>query len=326
MKTTAGELAAHQNQDIEGVFLVLQKDQRADRTSGKPYLSLQLGDNTGTVDARVWEGVEQLPAFEVNDVVKVRGRIQSYRNRLQLSVRTVAPVPPGEVDPSALLPHTSQNVDEMFAALGAMVAAMRDPHLKALLESVLGDPEIAERYKRAPAAKTLHHARIGGLLEHVLSLAHMAEKAASHYPTINGDLLLAGIVLHDVGKIYELSYDKSFQYTTRGKLVGHISIGVEMVREKIRTLPGFPPELKLLLEHMILSHHGQLDFGSPVLPAFPEALLLHYLDDLDSKMEAMRATLAAAPTTAGDEWSLRCQSLERNLLRLDTFWKNEEPK
>ena len=180
--------------------------------SGKPYLSLQLGDNTGTVDARVWEGVDQLPPFEVNDVVRVHGRIQSYRNRLQLSVRTVAPVPPGEVDPAGLLPKTSGNVAEMFAELRGMVAVMRDPHLQALLESVLGDEAIAARYQRAPAAKSMHHARIGGLLEHVLSLARLGEHAAANYPGVNRDLLLTGIVLHDVGKIHELSYDRSFQY------------------------------------------------------------------------------------------------------------------
>jgi len=318
MKSTAGELATHPDQDVEGVFLVLQKDRRADRNTGKPYLSLQLGDQTGVVDARVWEGVEQLPPFEVNDVVRVHGRTQSYRNRLQLSVRSVDPVPPGEVNAGSFLPHTAYNVEEMFTELTAMVAAMRQFHLKALLESVLGDEEISTRFRRAPAAKTLHHACIGGLLEHVLSLARLSGRLAEHYPVINRDLLLAGVVLHDIGKIYELSYDRSFQYTTAGKLVGHISLGLELVREKIRALPDFPAELKLLVEHLILSHHGHLEFGSPVLPAFPEALLLHYLDDLDSKMESMRAT----PVAKGDEWTARCLSLERNLLRVDRFWKD----
>lgn len=318
MKSTAGELATHPDQEVEGVFLVLQKDRRADRTTGKPYLSLQLGDQTGVVDARVWEGVEQLPPFEVNDVVRVHGRTQSYRNRLQLSVRSVDPVPPSEVDAGSFLPRTAYNVEEMFTELTAMVAGMRQPQLKALLESVLGDQEIAGRFKRAPAAKTLHHACIGGLLEHVLSVARLSGRMADHYPAVNRDLLLAGVVLHDIGKIYELSYDRSFQYTTPGKLVGHISLGVELVREKIRGLPAFPAELKLLVEHLILSHHGHLEFGSPVLPAFPEALLLHYLDDLDSKMESMRAT----PVAKGDEWTTRCLSLERSLLRVDRFWKD----
>jgi 3'-5' exoribonuclease len=231
----------------------------------------------------------------------------------------VDPVPPEEADPASFLPRTAHNVEEMFGELTAMAAAIRQPHLKALLEAVLGDPEIAARFRRAPAAKSMHHACVGGLLEHVLSLARLCQGLAEHYP-VNRDLLLAGAVLHDVGKIYELSYDGAFQYTTPGKLIGHIALGLELVREKIRALPDFPAELKMLIEHMILSHHGHLEFGSPVEPSFPEAVLLHYLDDLDSKMAAMRAT----PAAEQDQWTARCASLQRSLLVVDRFWKDEE--
>jgi HD domain len=155
----------------------------------------------------------------------------------------------------------------------------------------LDDPEIAERYRRAPAAKQIHHAYLGGLLEHVLSLCVLARMTAGHYEIVDRDLLLAGVVLHDIGKIYELNYERGFSYSNDGQLVGHIAIALRMVNEKLRGLPDFPPLLRSLVEHMILSHHGQLEFGSPKLPQFPEALLLHYIDDMDSKMECMRALI-----------------------------------
>jgi 3'-5' exoribonuclease len=168
------------------------------------------------------------------------------------------------------------------------VAGMKNAHLRGLLNAMLDDPEIARRYKIAPAAKQIHHAYLGGLIEHVLSLCGMAALAASHYRAVDLDLLLTGVVLHDMGKIYELSYERGFSYSTEGQLLGHIIIAMRMVAEKLAAIPDFPPRLRTLVEHMILSHHGQLEFGSPKLPQFPEAMLLHYLDDLDAKMECMR--------------------------------------
>jgi len=165
---------------------------------------------------------------------------------------------------------------------------VENSHLKGLLEAMLDDPDVAARYRRAPAAKSIHHAYLGGLLEHVLSLCTLARVAASHYSFVDYDLLIAGVVLHDIGKIYELNYDRGFSYSDEGQLLGHIHIALRMVGDKLRGLPDFPPLLRTLVEHMILSHHGQLEFGSPKQPQFPEALLLHYLDDMDSKMECMR--------------------------------------
>jgi 3'-5' exoribonuclease len=163
--------------------------------------------------------------------------------------------------------------------------------LKALLEAILDDPDVATRYRRAPAAKQIHHAFLGGLIEHVLSLSGLARLTAAHYPTIDYDLLITGVILHDIGKIYELNYERGFSYSNEGQLIGHISIAMRMVGDRLRGLPDFPPLLRTLVEHMILSHHGQLEYGSPKLPQFPEALLLHYLDDMDSKMECMRALI-----------------------------------
>jgi 3'-5' exoribonuclease len=177
----------------------------------------------------------------------------------------------------------------MWTELRGIVSAVHNPHLKALLDAMLDDEDVSRRYRRAPAAKQIHHAWLGGLIEHVLSLCALARLTASHYPQVDYDLLITGVVLHDIGKIYELNYERGFSYSNDGQLLGHISIGMRMVGDKLRDIPGFPPKLRTLVEHMILSHHGQLEFGSPKLPQFPEALLLHHLDDLDSKMECMRA-------------------------------------
>ena len=197
------------------------------------------------------------------------------------------------------------------------------PHLKALLEAMLDDEDIAWRYRRAPAAKQIHHAYLGGLIEHVLSVCALARATGPHYPNVDLDLLIAGIVLHDIGKIYELNYERGFSYSNDGQLIGHISIGMRMVADKLRGLPGFPPQLRTLVEHMILSHHGQLEFGSPKLPMFPEAMMLHYLDDLDSKMECMRA-LAEHDRQVEGCFTTYSNALDRMVLKKGRYLAGEE--
>jgi 3'-5' exoribonuclease len=206
----------------------------------------------------------------------------------------------------------------MWRELQGMVAGLTNPHLKGLLESVFADEDIARRYRRAPAAKHIHHAFLGGLLEHVLSVCGMARLAAAHYANIDCDLLIAGVLLHDIGKIYELSYERGFSYSEEGQLIGHISIATRMLHDKLRGLPDFPPRLRALVEHMILSHHGRLEFGSPKLPQFPEALLLHYLDDMDSKMESMRALIEHDRQVEGCFTSYNA-ALERMVLKKDRY-------
>src|SRR5205807_2181332 len=193
-----------------------------------------------------------------------------------------------------------------------------DPHLKTLIQSFMSDPVIASAYRNAPAAKTLHHAYIGGLLDHVVSLFRSCDLLSRNYPQMNRDLLLAGAFLHDIGKIHELSYSRSFSYTSRGQLLGHMIIELEMLQAKLAQMPHFPDKLKILLEHLIISHHGEYEFGSPKLPMFPEALMLHYLDDLDSKMESMRAHFERE---AGQEspWTSYNGSLGRPLLNSSKF-------
>ena len=198
------------------------------------------------------------------------------------------------------------------------VATFQNPHLKSLVQAFMADPEIAAAYRNAPAAKTLHHAYIGGLLDHVVSLFRSCDLMCRNYPQINRDLLLTGAFLHDIGKIHELTYNRSFSYTTKGQLLGHMIIELEMLQAKLARLPGFPEELKTLVEHLIISHHGQYEFGSPKLPMFPEALMLHYLDDLDSKMEAMRAQFERE-SMLDSPWTSYNASLGRPLLNTEKF-------
>ncbi|MGC2727880.1 MAG: HD domain-containing protein, partial [Candidatus Sulfotelmatobacter sp.] len=194
----------------------------------------------------------------------------------------------------------------------------QNSYLKSLLQAFMSDPEIAAAYRNAPAAKTLHHAYIGGLLDHVVSLFRSCDLVSRNYPQVNRDLLLTGAFLHDIGKIHELAYNRSFSYTTRGQLLGHMIIELEMLQAKLAMVPDFPVELKTLLEHLIISHHGHYEFGSPKLPMFPEALLLHYMDDLDSKMEAMRAHFEREADLESP-WTSYNASLGRPLLNSAKF-------
>jgi 3'-5' exoribonuclease len=202
--------------------------------------------------------------------------------------------------------------------LGEFVDTIENPWLKRLVKDFMADDAIATAYRNAPAAKTLHHAYIGGLLDHVVSLFTVCDLAARNYPQVNRDLLLTGAFLHDIGKIHELGYQRSISYTTKGQLLGHMIIELEMLHEKLAQIPGFPDELKVLVEHLIISHHGQYDFGSPKLPMFPEALMLHYLDDLDSKMESMRAQFERE-SELETPWTSYNPSLARPLLNTRKF-------
>jgi 3'-5' exoribonuclease len=310
---------------IDTSFLVRSKEIRQKKT-GEPYLSLLLGDRTGQVDAKMWDNVTDkvVDSFDRDDFVKVKAVVQIFQNRPQLTIHTVQRIDDSKIDFTDYFPSSRRDPEEMWTELRAATAAIGNPHLKALLEGLLDDPDVARRYRRAPAAKQIHHAYLGGLLEHVLSLCTLARPVAAHYPNVDYDLLLTGVVLHDIGKIYELNYERGFSYSDDGQLLGHMTIALRMVADKLRGLPDFPPSLRSLVEHMILSHHGQLEFGSPKLPQFPEALLLHYLDDMDSKMECMRALIENDRQVEGNftGWST---PLERAALKKDRYLNGKAP-
>ncbi len=314
--------AAQQENKVVTTSYVVSNKQIKSKKSGEPYLDLTLMDRTGTIQAKMWDNVEESAyTFEQDDVVKIKGLINKYNQRWQLTIHKVRKMDEAEIEFSDYLPKTPRDIDELWQALGEFVATIGEPHLRRLLELFMADPEIARAYRNAPAAKTMHHAFIGGLLDHVVSLFRSCDLVSRNYPFINRDLLLTGAFLHDIGKVHELSYARSFGYTTEGQLLGHMIIELEMLHTKLAQIPGFPAQLKILVEHLIISHHGQYDFGSPKLPMFPEALMLHYLDDLDSKMEAMRAQFER-DSDLESPWTGYNSALARPLLNTQKFLKS----
>jgi 3'-5' exoribonuclease len=310
-------------QTITSFFLVHEKELRNTR-EGRAYLRLELGDRSGTIEARMWDQFESVAKdIQRDDFVKVQARVELYRNRPQLAVQQVRLARPEEIDLADYLSHTTADVEKMFAELRGYGESIANPWLKQLVLSLIADPEIARCYKRAPAAKVMHHAYLGGLLEHVISLCGMARRVATHYPELDVDLLLTAAILHDVGKLEELCYERAIGYTTPGQLLGHIVMELETVTRAIDKIPGFPAPLKTVVQHLLISHHGQYEFGSPKLPMIREAMVFHYLDDLDSKLAAVRVALASL--SGDEEWSSYSSALGRKFLKLEEFLKPTAP-
>ena len=310
------------NQVITTTFLVHIKDVRQ-KKSGEPYLSLLLGDRTGELDAKMWDNVaEVMDTFDRDDFVKVKGLLQVFHNRPQLTIHKMSRVLDSDVDFGDYFPVSERDPMEMFGQLRGIVAGIENVHLRALLEAFLDDEPLACMYRTAPAAKHVHHAWLGGLIEHVLSVCHLCRMVAAHYGYLDLDLLLAGAILHDVGKVAELTYERTFGYSAEGQLLGHIVIGLRFLHEKLQRFPDFPPKLRVLLEHMIVSHHGELEFGSPKVPLFPEALLLHQIDNLDSKMECMHKLVASDRHVEG-VWTGYSSSLDRAVLKTSRYLDQE---
>jgi 3'-5' exoribonuclease len=300
-------------QAVTSLFLVREKEIRTSPRTGSSWLQLELSDRTGTISAKMWENFTAIVStFDRDDVVQVRGRVKLYNGQKELALEAVIPSAERDYELADFLPHTKYDVEELYAKLRAAVAQMTNPYLQQLLESFIADPAIAPKLKRAPAAMTMHHAFIGGLLEHIVSLTGLARAISEHYRELDADLLLTGVVLHDIGKIEELRYARGIEYSTEGRLLGHIMIGAGMVHERIKAISGFPAPLAVLVEHLILSHHGTHEFGSPTLPQVREAVALNFIDDFDSKMAAMGATIDSL--SGDDEWTGRNPSLRRALL------------
>jgi 3'-5' exoribonuclease len=279
---------------VASEFFVLRKSLMRAR-NGAAYLSLTLSDRTGQIEARLWEEAEKLSAlFAEGDFVRVRARGESYRDAVQLNVAAIERVEAAALNLADFLPSSERDPQEMLRELKALCRKIGDPHLLALVLAFFADRPLMEVFAKAPAAKNMHHAYIGGLVEHTLSVARLSLAAAAHYPEIDGDLLLAAALLHDLGKVRELSCAPGFDYTPEGRLIGHLLLGVEMLEEKLARLPGFPPEVATALKHLIISHHGEYEFGSPKRPKTAEAFVLHALDDLDAKMAAVRQLLRSA--------------------------------
>ncbi|MCF8061363.1 MAG: HD domain-containing protein [Deltaproteobacteria bacterium] len=276
-----------ENDRVSGLYLVKIKRLGTTR-KGDPFLSLVLADRTGEVEARVWDDAETTSRrFAEGDVVAVEGRAGSYRNVVQLVLSRVDKAGSIE-DPSLFLEASALDAKEMMGALRSLLGTIENPHLKRLVERFLSDRAFSALFRKAPAAKNFHHGYLGGLLEHTLSVCRLAAAVAELYPDLDRDLLLCGAFLHDIGKIREYSYTTHIDYTDEGRLLGHLALGTAMLDEKLACIRGFPPELAVRLKHLILSHHGELAFGSPKRPKFLEAFALHLADDLDAKMNGLR--------------------------------------
>jgi len=258
--------------------------------------------------------------------VKARGSASRFDDRLQMKVDQLRLALPNEVDKADMLPSTTCDVAALWRQLLGFVDSIANADLKLLLSTMLAEPALAEAYREAPAAKQLHHAWLGGLLEHVVSLCTLADRVAPHYPLIDRDLLMTGVILHDIGKVRELSWEIGFEYTIEGMLLGHIQIGAALAERTIDTLPDFPPKLKTLVLHMVLSHHGKLEFGSPKLPMIPEALMLNFIDDLDAKMQAVAAEFdkSAREGKGPNELTGKVWSLDNRQLLNTKRWLGED--
>lgn len=265
--------------------------------SGKPYLSLTLRDKTGTINAKIWEDADTIYSnMGSADFIRVRGTVEKYKDALQLRVDQLTVVRTEDVDLADFLPAGAGDPEEMLNELREVSQALENRFLRGLLDLVFADDDLMQRLKVSPGAKYLHHSFIGGLLEHTLSVTKICDWLCGHYQNINRDLLIAGAVLHDIGKVYELTASPSFDYTTEGRLIGHLVIGCRIVEEKIRQIDGFPRELKIELQHLILSHQGTYEYRSPVLPKTVEAMLLHHVDDLDAKVQLTQDWIERAKT------------------------------
>ncbi len=285
---------------VEDVFLVRDRIQAMAR-NGKPYMTLKLMDNTGEIEARVWDRVDEFARlFEKDDFLHVSGRGNLYMGKMQLVVQQLRKVEEEDVDLANFLPVTKRPFPEMRTELDQLLASMNDGPIRQLMLAFFDDQDFYRLYSRAPAAKGMHHVFIGGLLEHSLAVAALACDIAERYAQVDRDLLIAGALMHDVGKTAELRYERSFDYTDEGKLVGHIVMGVEMIEERSRKIPDFPRQKVMLLKHMLLSHHGQYEYGSPKRPKILEAVILNFIDDLDSKINGIQTHIDKEPDRTGD--------------------------
>lgn len=301
--------------DLFEGFYALQELSLQNTSSGKPFIRMTLGDASGSLLANCWDGGKELFAtLKAGGVVKAQGVVESYRGAIQMKVGRLRMAGAGEIDPRSFLPVSRFPIADMEKELDGFIAMVDDPDYHALLDAFFGDAELRRAFCEAPAAKGNHHAWIGGLLEHTLSMARYARAFLENsMTTLNRDLLLTGLLLHDVGKIHELTLGAAIEYSDRGKLIGHISIGAQMIAERAARIEGFPEEKLMLAQHMILSHHGKFEYGSPVLPAIPEAFVLNHIDNLDAKTVAVERILRE-DATAG-RWTAKSYMLETALFR-----------
>ena len=300
MKTYLHEIK--ENDHVDSIFLVKEKTSGLTKT-GNAYLKLRLTDRSGEMEARIWTSAEVFSeAFEKDDFVHLKGKAVSFQDHLQISINHIETVGENSILLSDFFPMAERDVDEMLQCLIEISQQVKNQNLSQLLRLFWEDTVFLEKFRMAPASKSLHHTYLGGLLEHTLSSTQLVLKNVNHYNGLDVDLLITGTILHDMGKVDELSYSRSFDYSDEGRLLGHIIIGIERVEDKIRQIPDFPKDLSTLLKHLLLSHHGQYHWGSPKRPMTLEAVMLHYIDDMDAKINGIQQFLKTQ-VPDGSRWS-----------------------
>ena len=299
---------------INEIYLCKSK-QTAMTKAGKPYDNVILQDKTGTLDAKIWDtGSVGIEEFDAMDYVAITGDITSFQGNLQCSIKRARKVSEGEYDPADYLPVSKKDIEEMYKELMALIQSVKNPYLGKLLHMFFDNEEFAKRFKFHSAAKSVHHGVVGGLLERSLSVAKNCDFFAGNYPVLNRDLLITAAIFHDVGKLKELSVFPENDYTDAGQLLGHIVIGSEWISDAIKKIDGFPVVLANELKHCILSHHGELEFGSPKKPALIEAVALSFADNIDAKMETFTELLSVVPENNTD-WQGYNRFMETNYRR-----------
>jgi 3'-5' exoribonuclease len=300
--------------DVLADCFVLSEKSMAQKKDGNNYLNVVLSDRTGNIKGVVWDNVANISSqAHAGAVVMVKGHVSEYRGSLQVVVKEMSPVSLDETDPTDFMSSTERDVDQMFERLVALSESLEARYLKALFSAFWADESFTSRFKRAPAAKKMHHAYIGGLLEHTLSMAILADKIAEHYKGLDRDLLVSGTLLHDIGKIREFNYDMGIDYSDEGRMVNHIVIGIQMIEEKIQTIDAFPEEAAMLLKHMVVSHHGSKELGSPEPPKTIEAVMLNCIDEMDSRIQAVREFMGKEDP--GETWTSFHRLLGRHFYR-----------
>ena len=312
-------------QPVEDIFMIKEMS-RAETRTGKPYLIITFMDRSGEIEGRLWENADALMDMcEPGNLVEISGLAQEYRGNLQLKIDSIRQVDKDAVDPSLFIQSSKKNIADMAREIHSMATSLQNPFCRKLLLEFFDDNAFFKEFQKAPAAKIMHHAYLGGLLEHTLAVSQLAEMLAGFYPTLDRDLLLAGALLHDIGKTREFSFETyPFDYSDKGRLMGHLVLGAEMIQEKISALTGFPEDLSTRLQHLVLSHHGRYEFGSPCLPMVSEAFVLNFLDDLDAKLNFMGRLEEQAPEP-GYQWTDFQRTLERFLFVNGRPHVEEEP-
>lgn len=298
---------------VDDIFMLYEKT-LAQKKDGNNFLNVTLSDKTGTIKGVIWDNVDQIAAnITSGDVVHIKGSVNEYRGSLQLVIKKMEACPVDAIHPSDFLPATRRDIDSMFKRLLKITASIETVYLKKLIEAFWNDEAFVRKFKTAPAAKKMHHAYIGGLLEHTLSMASLADKIAGHYSGVARDLLLSGVILHDIGKIREFEFQVKIDYSDEGRLLNHIVMGLEMIEEKISEIEEFPQDQRVLLKHLIVSHHGSREFGSPEPPKTIEAVLLNYIDEIDSKVNGIRQFIEKEDPN--ETWTSYHRLLERHFYK-----------